>query len=378
MVVTVRLLLITLRLSDIPVMFRLLAVPLSAAVLTVVMSAARRQLAAPVTLALAAAVALIAIAAGGQSLRSPRTRALGLMLGLTGVAALGHVLARTLALYASQNALHGTFVWARGLQTAVLILEALTLGVVFVWQRSWALQLLALGMAVGLTVARALNRSRASRIRCRPDQPRNVRDGHTTGCLRATRVNGVRRAGRALRRWNRTAQPGTTPRSGRLRLARHSGQGKPRCSARGARGSGRCSGRTGRGHRRVPQRGDEPLARHSPGRSVSVKRTVIVALAAIISMSGGCRKAKRTPLERGRSIYLRNCQSCHGADGRGSGRTGLAPKNLADPAVYRARSDDELRTSIRQGRGAMPAFGPTLSDDDLDAILLFIKTLPPR
>lgn len=43
------------------------------------------------------------------------------------------------------------------------------------------------------------------------------------------------------------------------------------------------------------------------------------------------------------------------------------------------RNDDFIRTQIKLGKqGAMPAFGSTFSDADIDAIIHYIRTLKPE
>jgi mono/diheme cytochrome c family protein len=88
-----------------------------------------------------------------------------------------------------------------------------------------------------------------------------------------------------------------------------------------------------------------------------------------------------TPLERGARIFQRTCSPCHGADGRkGSAAVqgfNPPPRDLTDHDFQSQRSDDQLRRSIRLGKGQMPAFGGILDDDDVSSVLVFIRTLDP-
>jgi mono/diheme cytochrome c family protein/rhodanese-related sulfurtransferase len=75
---------------------------------------------------------------------------------------------------------------------------------------------------------------------------------------------------------------------------------------------------------------------------------------------------------RGSTIYARDCASCHGASGEGV----TAP--TLDNAVFQdSASDGFLRRSIEFGRPdtPMPAFGATLSAQDLDDVVTFVRTL---
>ncbi len=61
-------------------------------------------------------------------------------------------------------------------------------------------------------------------------------------------------------------------------------------------------------------------------------------------------------------IYRQQCAPCHGADGEGGIGPGLQQSNLTDA---------EALDIIGQGQGAMPAFGPTLTADQLAAVTDF-------
>jgi mono/diheme cytochrome c family protein len=74
--------------------------------------------------------------------------------------------------------------------------------------------------------------------------------------------------------------------------------------------------------------------------------------------------------KRGKALYAKNCEPCHGADGHGT-PTGM---NLADrPLLYRAA---EFMAPVRSGKGRMPAYGPELvKDAELASILAYLRTL---
>jgi mono/diheme cytochrome c family protein len=88
----------------------------------------------------------------------------------------------------------------------------------------------------------------------------------------------------------------------------------------------------------------------------------------------------------GQRLYLTYCAVCHAADGRGSWRATLfllRPPNLADPRVVDTLSDDYLFMLLKDGgatigKPGMPAFGYSLSDDQLRELVRFVRTLPNR
>lgn len=93
-----------------------------------------------------------------------------------------------------------------------------------------------------------------------------------------------------------------------------------------------------------------------------------------------CQQAPRTAEERGGRLFVRSCSGCHGVDGRGGRRVGLnaRSRDLTDPAFHSSVSDETLRKTIRNGKGAMPAFGALLEPKELDDLVLFLRSLPKR
>jgi mono/diheme cytochrome c family protein len=93
--------------------------------------------------------------------------------------------------------------------------------------------------------------------------------------------------------------------------------------------------------------------------------------------SSACEPKDQTPVGRGSRIFQRTCSSCHGVDGRGVRRMGLArpPRDLTKPEFHAQASDERLRTSIRLGKGQMPAFGNILPPEDIENLIAFVRTL---
>jgi mono/diheme cytochrome c family protein len=51
------------------------------------------------------------------------------------------------------------------------------------------------------------------------------------------------------------------------------------------------------------------------------------------------------------------------------------PRDLTDAAFQASKTDDELLFSVRNGKGNMPAFGVTLTDEQLRDVLLYVRSL---
>ena len=75
-----------------------------------------------------------------------------------------------------------------------------------------------------------------------------------------------------------------------------------------------------------------------------------------------------SPVQLGRLTYERLCQSCHGAE-----RKGTPP--LVPTLTPLTRTDEEIRTVVLQGRNSMPGFN-FLRAPELNALVAFLKTAP--
>jgi len=79
----------------------------------------------------------------------------------------------------------------------------------------------------------------------------------------------------------------------------------------------------------------------------------------------------------GAALFRRHCRACHGAEGvPAAGMAAAFPglKSLAQPAVTE-RPEDSLVQVLRDGRGAMKSFSEKLNDEEMLAVVRFVKTL---
>ena len=80
--------------------------------------------------------------------------------------------------------------------------------------------------------------------------------------------------------------------------------------------------------------------------------------------------------------WTKYCAQCHGADGTANTPMGkkLNAKNLTDPKVQAAFTDAKATTSIKEGvkengKVTMKAFGDKLSDDEVKALVAYVRSL---
>jgi mono/diheme cytochrome c family protein len=115
---------------------------------------------------------------------------------------------------------------------------------------------------------------------------------------------------------------------------------------------------------------------------------LIVILLGLGLFAGGLAWVLDTPkppprTSRVERLYLGLCSTCHGADGHGSWRATIfliRPGDLADHVRMRGETDQYLYDMIKLGgapvgRPGMPAFGGSLSDDDIRALVAYLRSL---
>jgi mono/diheme cytochrome c family protein len=79
---------------------------------------------------------------------------------------------------------------------------------------------------------------------------------------------------------------------------------------------------------------------------------------------------------RGKSIYLANCQSCHGENGDGQGKPvpmgSISPRSFHDADFIASASGFSLFSVILHGRGHLPALQKTLPNQDIADVSEYI------
>src|SRR5260370_35624338 len=76
--------------------------------------------------------------------------------------------------------------------------------------------------------------------------------------------------------------------------------------------------------------------------------------------------------------FRTKCAMCHGPDGAGSavGKSMNVPDLRS--SVVQNKADAELAQIISNGKGGMPAFKSSLSDDQIHALLTYVRSLQQK
>ncbi len=124
-----------------------------------------------------------------------------------------------------------------------------------------------------------------------------------------------------------------------------------------------------------------------------------IAAAVLLGLSACARKpaakasasaAPRPPLPSyelrlGRATYEHYCQTCHGETGAGDGFNAFNldphPRDLSDPAFQKKKTNADLADTIQRGGSGvglsalMPPWGRTLSREEIDRTILYVRSL---
>ena len=92
------------------------------------------------------------------------------------------------------------------------------------------------------------------------------------------------------------------------------------------------------------------------------------------ALSAGAADAK--------AIWEKDCTKCHGPDGKGDTKMGkkAGAKDYTDAKVQAEMKDDQMAKSIKEGvkdgdTVKMKAFGDALSDEEIKALVAYVRTL---
>jgi len=127
---------------------------------------------------------------------------------------------------------------------------------------------------------------------------------------------------------------------------------------------------------------------------ITVKGLFLLVLFAVLSMPGTLfaqqapDAVKQDLLEKGKKVYFKRCVWCHGVEGGGDGpsadRLFTRPRNFIQ-GTFKIRTtdsgelpfDSDLITTVKNGLqgSAMPAWGEFLGEDEILAVVQFVKTL---
>jgi mono/diheme cytochrome c family protein len=102
-----------------------------------------------------------------------------------------------------------------------------------------------------------------------------------------------------------------------------------------------------------------------------VRVTALLAIVLICAMPTRAQSPQDLANFDVNQLFAGTCGFCHSDGGRAPGK---GPQLMGTQ-----RSDDFMRERIKNGKqGSMPAFGASFNEQQIDAIIIYIRDLKPR
>jgi mono/diheme cytochrome c family protein len=107
----------------------------------------------------------------------------------------------------------------------------------------------------------------------------------------------------------------------------------------------------------------------------------VTALLLLLLAAGGCKRSEAAT-RQSQELFASACARCHGPDGAGGlplSAGGPAPRNFRDHDFQLSRTDDQLKQTIRNGKGSgMPPFGTLFDEAQLTGLVTQIRSFDPQ
>ena len=96
------------------------------------------------------------------------------------------------------------------------------------------------------------------------------------------------------------------------------------------------------------------------------------------AVAGRLQRSPVSPVKakEAKRLFKQKCAKCHGQAGAGNNYGQIiGATNLTDPEWQQRVDDQRIINSIKHGRGQMPASGEKLTDEQITALMLYVRTL---
>ena len=109
----------------------------------------------------------------------------------------------------------------------------------------------------------------------------------------------------------------------------------------------------------------------------AIRITTITCFGILLSANTiGASSTPNQTSDTAQTVFKQRCSRCHGEDGRGDTEAAktLKVKNLRSAAVQRL-SNKQLASVIKEGKSNMPPFKYVMSDDEINSLVAYVRSL---
>ena len=107
----------------------------------------------------------------------------------------------------------------------------------------------------------------------------------------------------------------------------------------------------------------------------------IFTIATVVTLLAvpGFAQSSKTHNDKGAAIFQEQCAVCHGPDGRAQNEKGtkVGAADLTSDAIQ-GQSDAQLSKIVHEGKRKMPAFEGKLTDDEIQAVIGYVRQLSKK
>ena len=104
---------------------------------------------------------------------------------------------------------------------------------------------------------------------------------------------------------------------------------------------------------------------------------VMTAIAGVLTIGATIANPVAANARSAAALYASNCVSCHGRDGGANTRKARLnhARKLNDSEWQSRVSDERIFNSISNGKGKMPAYAKKLSEQEIDSLVTYVRSL---
>ncbi|MEW6127093.1 MAG: cytochrome c [Acidobacteriota bacterium] len=80
-----------------------------------------------------------------------------------------------------------------------------------------------------------------------------------------------------------------------------------------------------------------------------------------------------------KALYTEKCEMCHAADGKGNAQMKMKEMpNFTNAEWQKKETDEEFTKAIKEGKKPMPGFGDKMNDEQIKALVAYVRAFAKK